>query len=235
MTNRHIFRMTYYRNIRLFLSDGAEYAKNHRQARRCFRTSYTQIVNRRGTEFWTPDHENINDFVPFYFSPVTSMAYTIHKGNVPLLTPEGQADGYASSGDLAFIVCNTDRIGQSELDFWFTDIACNSAFAPNFENNLSNLDSHIDWSLFDETKGKAKIPEIGYNGVHWDFRSLDEPAKYKNRHRKRMAEFMVKDFLPFDLVDCIVVQNHDIKSHIDTWIAESAFEIQVYVKPGCYF
>ncbi|GGF71024.1 hypothetical protein GCM10011332_26250 [Terasakiella brassicae] len=232
---RHIFRLTYFKNIETFLRDGLVFAKNHPSAQRCWRTSYPDIVHRRGRSFFTPDQDNINDYVPFYFSPITSMFYTIHKGNVDLKGPDDICYGKASQDGIVFLVCNTDRIASQGLPLWFTDIACNSAFIPNFENDLSKLSTHVDWPLFEESFSKARISEIGYRGVHWDFTSKDNPMEYRNRDKKRMAEFMIKDALPMDLVDCIVVHNNGIKQQVETWMQASSFSIPVYVKSGCYF
>jgi len=232
---RHIFRLTYFQNIQQFLQDGAVWAKNHQPIQACYRTSHPEIVSRRGTEFFAPCGTNINSFVPFYFSPLTGMFLSICYGRVQLVTPNNTNLGTANGNDIVFMVCNTNRLGQAGLDFWFTDIACNSsANEPTYLNDLGAIDNHVRWDLFNEHPIKGAISEINYAGACQWAQDRDD-GRHNNRRALRMAEFMVRNELPFDLVDCIVVQNYDIKAQIETWIQASAFNIPVYVKPGCYY
>lgn len=237
MPDRHIFRMTYYRNVEQFLKDGAVFAKNHQPMQLCYRTSYGDIVQRRATTaFQTPCGGVVNDFVPFYFSPATAMAGAIHMGHVSLIDPNDVNLGVASMDDIVFLVCRTKNVSKAGLAFWFTNVACNSlALKPLYESDLSKLASHIDWSLFDENPKMAHIPEIGYSGVCKWFKDFDNPIRYRNRKAMRMAEFMVKDPLPLNFVDCIITKHQHIKQQIDTWMHAYGQNIPVYVKKGCYF
>lgn len=100
-SKRFIFRMTYGANIETYLAHGEIHSKNHPVAQHGYRTSFSEIVARRGgQEFLTPCRSNVNDFVPFYFSPSTAMAYTINRGNVKLLGPGDIDLGAASMDDM---------------------------------------------------------------------------------------------------------------------------------------
>lgn len=232
---RHIFRLTYYKNVEFFLRDGAVFAKNHKPLQRCWRTSYQDIVNRRGTEFWTPDGDNINDYLPFYFSPITPMACAIYKKSVPLKNLDGVDLGAANQEDIVFLVSTAEKIANTPIPFWFSDVACNTmAPQPHYLNDITQIENHIEWRFFEEEPKKAYIPEIGYNGVCKWFHDRDDGV-HNNRASHRGAEFMVKDALPMNLVDCIVVNNNDIKNQIETWMQASNFDISVYVNTGCYF
>lgn len=234
MTGRHIFRMMHYRNVEQILNDGAIFAKNF-QIQPGYQISYEEIVNKRGTDFKTPNNEVVNDFVPFYFSPRTSMAHAISMGKVPLRDPKGTNLGTANMNDVIFMVSHTSHFQNAGLPFWFTDVACNSgAVVPEYKNDLSELQSHVEWSLFEEMPTVATIPEIGYNGVCQYFFDRDKPPQHNNRSTKRMAEFMVKDQVPLSYIDCIVTKNEPIKQSLEAWIKASKFDIPVYVKPGCY-
>lgn len=236
MPDRHIFRMTYFKNIEQFLVDNAVLAKNHNPMQRCYRTSFDDIVNKRGTDFFTPAGEVINDFVPFYFSPITGMAFSIYKHNVKLISPAGVNLGPADSDDMVYLVSNTVHFQDNDFCFWFTDIAVNSAaHIPKYENDLSKLDIHVDWPLFEDTPTISGISEVGYLGACRWFHHRDTPKVYNNRDKKRMAEFMVKEALPLSLVDCIIVKHDHVKQQIDAWMQASSWNIPVYVKAGCYF
>lgn len=234
MTHRHIFRMIYYKNIEQILVDGVICARNYK-IQPGYQISYSHIVNKRNDEFSTPDGDSINDFVPFYFSPITVMAYTIHRGNVPLCDPKEKDVGIASMNDIIYLVSNTEYFDDPLQDIWFTDVSCNSATAPSYEKDLNRLPTHVDWPLFDEKPTVAKIPEIGYNGVHGTFRSLDRPSKYNNRKKKRGAEFLIKDQVPLNVIDCIIAKNDTINNIVSDWVRRSAHDIPVYTKSGCYF
>lgn len=226
--------MTYYKNLERYLSDGVLYAKNHSPPQLGFRISFDDIVARRGTQFKTPDGESINNYVPFYFSPITKMAYTIHIGNVPLKDASGECLGKASMDDVAFIVVEPGRLFASGRKCWFTNIACNSNLPVVYKKDPAELTTHIDWSLFDEQPTTGKIAEIEYEGVcRWqhDRDTLSD----QSRSTKRMAEFMVNGHLKMTEVSCIVLKNSTHLAEIQSWIKATKLDIPVLVKPGCYF
>jgi hypothetical protein len=227
--------MVYYKDCELFFQDGEIRSKTAEPIQACHQTSHKNIVDRRGTEFHTPCGRTINDFVAFYFSTITAMAYSIHKGNVPLVTPDGEDKGPATMDNRVFFICDVEKIAQSGLPFYFTDVACNtSASPPTYETDIGNIETHIDWELFDEQPIVAKIPEIGYDGVTGVFRNLDTP-KYSNRKHKRQAEFLVQDRVPLDLVECIVVKSNAIKAEVEAMMVPYGLTIPVYTKMSCYF
>ncbi len=227
--------MSYYQNVEQILKDGGIYAKNYRDQPQ-HSISYSNINNRRGSQYKTPEGELLHDYVPFYFSPITAMSYTIHRGNVPLMDPSGVDLGCANDEDVVFLVSRTESVQRADLKFCFTNVACNSqAPAPEYENDLSKLSNHIDWSLFDEVPKTATIDEIDYSGVGRYFRDFDSPERYNNRSTKRMAEFMVRDIFPVELLDCIVTKKKSIKSEIESWIRSENLNLSVYQKTGCYF
>ncbi|MFW5432746.1 MAG: DUF4433 domain-containing protein [Methylophilaceae bacterium] len=232
---RHIFRLTYYKNIAQFLTDGEVWAKNHKPMQKCYQTSYANIVNRRGTEeFKMPCGGVVNDFVPFYFSPITAMSHTIHQGNVDLGGLDGVRIGVAKSDEIVFLVSNTQHFQSFGNDVYFTNVACNSqAIVPVFSSDLTVLDTHVNWSVFNELPLKAEIPEVGYNGVCKYFFDRDDGV-HMNRKTQRMAEFMIKNSVSLNYIDCIVVQNENIKMEVEQQIKSSLWNIPVYLKPGCY-
>lgn len=234
--SRFLFRMTYYQNLQTFLSSGGECSKNNPLGSPRYRISYDDIVARRGTtQFTTPCGSTVNDFVPFYFSPCTKMAYSIHKGNVPLRAPDGTDLGIASMEDVAYMVSDPSALFASGRACWFTDISCNSAIAPNYKNDPASLATHVEWPLFDDFPKMGQIPEIGYDGVcRWQH-DRDQPIAHQMRSKKRMAEFMVRDYLHMSEVSCIVLKDHAHLEEVQAWVEASPINIPVYVKPGCYF
>ncbi len=226
--------MTFYKNLESFLKDGAEFAKDSPQGKPRYRISFDEIVARRGTIFSVPSGCLVNEFVPFYFSPSTKMAFSIHKGNVPLRDPNGQNLGPANMNDVAFMVVDPDALSKSSRECWFTDQACNSAITPRYENDMSKLEQHIAWPLFDELPKMAIMPEIGYDGVCQYQQDRDAPP-YQQRSKMRMAEFLVKDHLRMDELSCIVLKSDGHRVEVEDWVNQADLNIPVLVKPGCYF
>lgn len=228
--------MTHFRNLQTYLAVGCLYAKNHPNMLPGFRISFEEIVARRGgAAFMTPCGSNVNDFVPFYFSPCTKMASSIDHGKVILRGPDGTDLGVAEMGDVAYLVVNPERLFASGRVCWFTDIACNSGIPPTYENRPDRLETHIDWPLFDDTPRMAYIPEIEYAGVcRWQH-DRDMPIEHQMRSKKRMAEFMVRDYLRMDEVSCIILKNDTHAGEVQAWVNASGLGLPVLVKPGCYF
>jgi hypothetical protein len=228
--------MMYYGNLEKYLAAGVIHAKNSPHVQASYRISFDDIVARRGTQtFNTPCGSNVNDFVPFYFSPLTKMAYTIHMGNVDLKSPGGDNMGRAHIDDVAFLVVDPNRLFESGRDCWYTDIACNSAIQPNYANNPADLGTHVSWSLFDDAPLAAQIAEIGYGGVcRWQH-DRDEPSAHQQRSKKRMAEFLVKDYLRMNEVSCIVLKSEKHEAEVRSWALAAGRSIPILVKPGCYF
>lgn len=228
--------MTHFKNLQTYLDTGFLFAKNSVHVQAGYRISFDDIVARRGTaHFTTPCGSNVNDFVPFYFSPCTKMAYSIHIGNVPLKGPNGDNLGTATMDDVAYLVVEPSALLNSGRTCWFTDIACNSGFPATYKNSLTDLHTHVDWSLFDDTPRMGHIPEIGYQGVcRWQH-DRDQPIEHQMRSKKRMAEFMVKEYLQMSEVSCIVLKNNTHLAEVQAWVNASGLHTPVYVNPGCYF
>jgi len=178
----------------------------------------------------------VNDYVPFYFSPITSFAYTIHLGNVDLRSPDGGVLCKASDDDRIFFVCDVDSFNGSCLNYCFSNFALNSqAPMPTLEHDLKKLAKHVHWEVFDESPLVAKIPEIGYDGVCRYFKNLASPPERQNRSQKRMAEFLVKGAVPLSHVVCIAAKTPEMQHSLQQMMDASAWNIPIYAKPGCYF
>lgn len=237
VSGRFIFRQFFCGDLPRFLEDGEIRAKNHDHPQACHQTSYQAIVNRRGSnEFEVPGGGVVNDFVPFYFSPITSFTFTIHQENVPLISPEGVSLGMAKDDDRLFVVFSVDDIGKSDLDFCFSDYALNSqAPLPSIETDLTKLEGHVHWNVFDETPLVAAIPEIGYGGVCRWFHNMASPSARRLRSQKRMAEFLVRNAVPLNLICCFVAKSESIGDKVAAMMDASDWNIPIYVKRGCYF
>ncbi len=237
MPKRFVFRQVCSRDIDVFLADGEIRSKNHPAGQPCHQTSYQDIVDRRGTDIFSMPHGGVvNDYVPFYFSPITSFTFTIHKGNVDLRCPKGEILCKATDDERVFFVCDVEALEGSDLEYCFSDFALNSlAPMPTLESDLNLLSTHVHWDVFDEAPFVAAIAEIGYKGVCRYFHNQESPKERQNRSQKRMAEFLIKESVPLSRIACIVVKTPSMQQDLQQKVTASAWNIPVFVKPGCYF
>lgn len=237
MPDRFIFRQVYWEDLTTFLADGEIRAKNSVSPQACHQTSYQDIVDRRGTQqFAMPNGGVVNDFVPFYFSPITSFTYTIFRGNVPLIAPTGEHLRQACEDERIFLVGRPDSFRGSASNYCFSDHALNSkAPLPVVETDLDRLEDHVHWNVFDEGPFCAHIPEVGYDGVCQIFKSMATPPYRMNRSPKRMAEFLVHDAVPLTHIDCIIAKTDAMRDNLKILMDASAWNIPIYTKRGCYF
>jgi hypothetical protein len=234
---RFIFRQVYFKDIGMFAADGQLRSKNHENRQECHQTSYPEIVERRGTtEFPMPGGTVVNDYVPFYFSPITAFTFTIFQGNVELKTFEGECLGKASQNDRAFFVAKASNALALHTPTFFSNVALNSlASDVILESNPDRLEDVVNWALFDEEPLTAKIPEIGYGGVCSWFHDRAAPIEHQNRKRQRMAEFLVRDAVPLSVFECVVVNNAPVATAVEAMLNEHGVELPVLTKPWCYF
>jgi hypothetical protein len=235
--NRFIFRQVYYKDVALFVADGEVRAKNHPVPQACHQTSYQDIVARRGTaDLPMPGGSVVNDYVPFYFSPITAFTYTIFRGNVSLRSPDDRVLGTAVQENRPFLVAKADRVLSSGIKAYFSNIALNRRDSDLIiESDPRLLEQVVNWSVFDDSPRAGHIPEVGYEGVCSYFSDRDTPVAYQKRKSERMAEFLVHGAVPLDLFECIVVHDNKIAAAVTAMLKEGGITIPVYVKPGCYF
>lgn len=236
MPERFVFRQVDYRDVPTFLADGEVRSKNHPNQQACHQTCHQNLVRRRGTsEFQLPFGGVVNDCVAFYFSPLTSFTFAIHSGSVQVVPPNGGASTVSKLDDRVFLVAKVSDIYGAGLECCFSNYALNSTVPePVIVRDRNLLETHIDWSMFDEDPLAGSIPEIGYGGSCRYFNSRDTPERYQRRKPIRMAEFLVRTALPLQLVTCVVTPNEQRKTLVQQMILASDYQIPVLSKPGCF-
>jgi len=236
LKERFIFRQVDYRDLPTFLHDGEIRAKNHHTPQLCHQTSYQEIVERRNTSaFQMPCGGVVNDYVPFYFSPLTSFTYTIHQGNVRVVSPQGIFLGQSCSEDRVFLVCKTSRVSQEALQFCYSNAALNSGEGlVELNEDFAELENHVNWDVFDDPPMRGHIPEIGFHGVCQYFMNSTN-VRYQNRSKERMAEFLVRGSQPLEMIECIVTKDPVKGAIIQSQLDDYQITIPVFVNSGCYF
>lgn len=236
MPQRFVFRQIDYRDLPTFLADGEVRSKNHPNPQICHQTSYQNLVQRRGTnDFQLPFGGVVNDCVAFYFSPLTSFTCAIHRGSVDVIAPNGTASTKSRLEDRVFLVAKVTDLYNASLKCCFSNYALNTTVPkPVIVSDIDMLESHIDWTMFDEYPPAGEIPEIGYGGACKYFNSRATPERHQFRTPIRMAEFLVHRTVPIDLFVCVVTPNLQQHAIVSNMIQAAGCQLPVYSKPGCF-
>ncbi len=148
----------------------------------------------------------LHDYVPFYFAPRSPMLYTINQGNVPNYT-QGQAA-------VIHLVSDVLEIDIRGLDFVFTDGHAVMEFTTFFDD-LDYLGA-IDWDVMESR--------------YWFDINEDN-----DRKRRRQAEFLVKNFFPWELIREIGVINSTIKAKPENILQNFTHKPSVIVQKNWYY
>jgi hypothetical protein len=202
-----IFRLTHFDNLEFTLRNGI-YCSNSKDADPNYlNIGHRNLIDKRGKRI-VPISPNgvLNDYVPFYFAPKSPMLYSIFKKNV---------DGFSGSQrDIIYLVSSIETIIETDLKFVFTDGHAYELIS-KFYNNPTQL-KNIDWQLMGET--------------YWNNTESDN-----DRRRRRMAEFLVYQFVPINCILAIVVHNEKAKSTVDSIQHKCKTAIKTLIKPNWYY
>ena len=148
----------------------------------------------------------LHDYVPFYFAPRSPMLFAIHRGNVEGCT--------AGQSDIVYLVTNAQRVKEAGLAIAFTDGHGTMAMS-EFYNDLEDLDE-IDWDVM--------------AARYWADTEEDP-----DRKRRRQAEFLIYDRLPWILVDEIGTMNNSAFVAVQNIIKEADHKPPVNIRSNWYY
>ena len=149
----------------------------------------------------------LHDYVPFYFAARSPMLYAIHKGYV-----EGYEDGQQS---ILHLVTSAESIANASLNFVFSDGHAVMGYT-SFYDDLSSLSAVIDWEIMKD--------------VYWH--DTDDDGDLK---RRRQAEFLVHQSVPWSLIDGIGVKNRTIADRVNQTLQEFGYTTSVRRVSAYYY
>jgi hypothetical protein len=143
---------------------------------------------------------NLGEYVPFYFAGHSPMLYLIKYGYGGVQKRPQE--------DIVFIVCDVNTVIQAGIEFVFTDRNAKIAVA-NFYNDPTEFDK-LDWETI-----KSR-----------DWANTEDDLSRKDR---KQAEFLVRNYMPVNCIQFIVVKTEARKFYFDQLISDLGLSIKVFV------
>ena len=167
-------------------------------------------IKKHRLEYQVKCHEGdtVGEYVPFYFCPRSIMLYLLYMGNHPGLSYHG------GQGPIVHLQANAETVAA-----WATGVGSRWAFS------LANAGAAYAPFRCDMTQlGEIDWPSVRAN----DFR--DSTVK-----EGKQAEFLVKRFVPWELVEHIGVRSAKVEAEVLSAMADAAHQPLVDVRPQWYF
>lgn len=144
---------------------------------------------------------NIGDYVPFYLTPRSIMLFNIVTGYYAPKVPQ------RSKAEILVLRCKMDVLAK--LPQWFfTNGQANDDETEHF-NDLARLDQ-IDWTSIQGSNFKNSTEDY-------------------DRSRRYQAEFLVRDIVPVEYIEVIIVYNEDMLAKVQQLVAVAGLKIPVRI------
>jgi len=205
--NARIFRIVHKDNIRWILSNGVHCSSSPRKDAGYVSIANADIIQMRTTKAVPiPPGGVLSDYVPFYFTPFSTMAFNIKTGFNGIRRRD--------NAEILILVSSLPRLVDHEVPFVFADRHAWFA-AARFSSDLDKLD-RIDWSILQRK----------------DFRrDNDDPGKTE----RYQAEALVHRRVPISALSGIACYNDSVVEDINALCGELGVEVAVRSRPAWYF
>lgn len=203
--NVNIYRMVHWSNVRFILENGMCYREHVNSDPNYVNIGHNQLIRDRH-EYTIPidGAGTLGEYIPFYYAGHSPMLYLIMKGF--------QGVTKRSQNDIVFIGIRINNIFNSTLEYVISDRNAKIAIA-EFYNTPDGL-NYLKWEVI-----KSQV---------W---KNDE--SFLSRQDYKQAEFLIRNHIPVNCIDFIVVKTEERKVYFDEMIAQLGLEIPVYVDNNC--
>jgi hypothetical protein len=210
-TDRRLFRIVHIDNLPTLLQRGGLHAPNSTPDDGLpYRTIHNTTVQASRSARSVPcgPRGTIHDYVPFYFGPLSVMLLNLHTGRV-----EGYNEGQSS---IIYLVSTIARVDAAGRPWVFSDGHGLAALTSWYDDPA--MLGEVDWALVGER--------------YW----ADNPQD-NDRKRRKQAEFLVWEHLPWSAVEGIAVLNAAAKAQAEAALAAHPLgtNTKVLVKPDWYY
>lgn len=165
----------------------------------------TLIAHRKETPISLPPFGTFNDYVAFYFGRRSPMLYNIKNGYCAVTK--------RSQDDIIYLITSFEEVKKARVPYVYFDGHGYHHLSQifNAENGLSN----VDWNAV--------------NALKW-FDTAEDP----DLKRRKQAEFLLFNSLPFEAILGIASYSTSAKEHVDKIIGES-FSLPTIVKRDWFY
>ncbi len=209
VSDKIVRHMTHIRNLPMILEQGGIWCDRQAVERGLTQQSigHSHIKKRREKKLVKVGPGGfLCDYVPFYFAHHSPMLSVIFYGGV---------GGYSGGqDDVIYLVTKTSVVQQSGLPFVFTDGHAAVEISRQF-TDLNDL-KEIDWAM------------VGAN--FWT--NTDDDG---DRARRKQAEFLVHDFLPWTLIRGIAVKTQAMADQVLALLEGQPHSPEVRVMSAWYY
>jgi hypothetical protein len=147
----------------------------------------------------------LSDYIPFYFTPLSMMAFNIHTGrNVPK----------RDNSEIVILVTSLPKLKEDGQKFLFADRHASVAGA-RFSANLADLD-RIDWKILQHRDFSRDNDDLGKTGRY-------------------QAEALVHKHVPIESLHGVACCDANQKAWAEALVKEKGISLKVIAKRGWYF
>lgn len=203
-----IYRIVHYENLRAIVEEGGMWCGAEMAARGL---PYKQIglraltTNRKDRVVPCAPGGNLSEYVPWHFCPRSVMLYQIHTG---------QSDYDGGQEPILHIVSTVQIVEEQGLPFAFTDRHAKTGYA-GYYSSVDEL-GKLDWDTISS-------------------RRFSNTPDDNDRSYRKAAEFLVKRFLPLEVITGIGVHSQRWKDDCDRVLSAENLRIPVRVCTGWYY
>ena len=201
-----VFRITHRDNLPWILANGLTCRSSNNLDPNFVQIGLSDLIERRNSQAVPHDPGGrLSDYIPFYFTPLSMMAYRIKTGR-------NVKQRYNS--EIVIIVTSLKRLEKDGVRFLFTDRHA-SVVGARYSSSLMHLD-RIDWAIL---QGR-------------DFSRDNDDLGKTNRYQ---AEALVHNYLPIKSVDFLACYDNDMKEEIERMVKQQEVDLKVIQRRGWYF
>lgn len=158
----------------------------------------------------------VADYVPFYFAARSPMMYKLWIGGVPSFTGDHR--------DLVYFVTDVGSVLEASLPFVISDRNAAVAIA-DFTTDVTVLGDLVLPSP------KSQFVDWPLMNAQWWNDTPDDP----DRMERRMAEFLVHDRAPLEVMLGIAASSEAQKTTVERLLEETGRSVRVESRPGWYY
>jgi hypothetical protein len=202
-----LFRIVHINNVEYLLHNGISTQQDPQSNSDYVNIGDTTLINQRmDYPINLEGYGNLGDYVPFYFGPLSPMLLNIKTGY--------RGIKQLPQSEIIYICCKLNKVINCGAQWCFTDGHAKNLFT-GFYNDITDLDK-VDWNIVYEK--------------YWSNTEDD-----LDRIRRKQAEFLVKDIVPVNCIETIVVFNEEKRTFVQDLVDSLHLNISVKVNPKYKF